>query len=269
MDLLSVENITAGYGREPVIRNVSFGIPQRNIVGIVGPNGAGKTTLFKVISRLLKPLEGCVRYGGADIAGFPRRTFARMVSVVPQLRSVPPPFTVEELVSLGRYPHQGRLSRMKDSDRLIVEEHLKMLNLTHLKEKAVTALSGGEMQRVFLAQGLVQAPELILMDEPTTHLDITHKIRVLDVIGSLARQSGLTALIILHDLNLTSAYCDRVIMMKDGGVVTTGSPDEVFTEELITGVYGIPVRVGTDPITSRPHIFFLSQSLLGARTSVH
>lgn len=268
MDLLSIENITAGYGREPVIRDISFGIPQGGILGIVGPNGAGKTTLFKVISRLLKPSKGYVRYGGADIAGFPRKTFARMVSVVPQLRSVPPPFTVEEFVFLGRYPHKTRLARMDDKDRLIVEAHLKMLNLTHLKENLVTALSGGEMQRVFLAQGLVQTPELILMDEPTTHLDITHKIRVLDVIGSLSRQSGLTALLILHDLNLAGAYCDRVIMMKDGCVVAMGSADDVFTEELITEVYGIPVRVGVNPVTSKPHIFFLSQSLLNARTSI-
>ncbi|HQG30480.1 MAG TPA: ABC transporter ATP-binding protein [Deltaproteobacteria bacterium] len=260
MDILTVENVTAGYGKEPIIHDVTFGIPKGGIFGIIGPNGAGKTTLFKTISKVLKPWKGVIRYVGNDIAKISHKAYAAKVAVIPQFRTAPPPFTVEEFVSMGRYPHGGRLTRFTPEDRRIVEENIRRLKLEHFRSKRMDNLSGGEMQRVFLAQGLAQSPELILMDEPTSHLDITHKIRILDVISRLSRETGLTALIVLHDLNLASAYCDFLVMMKHGRIHARGSANDVLTEERILEVYETPVRIGEDPAIKKPHIFFLPQS---------
>lgn len=265
MDILTIDQVTAGYEKDPIIRDISFKVPKGSILGLIGPNGAGKTTLFRTMSKLMKPWKGAVFYRDADISKLSQKEYAGKVAVIPQSRSLPPPFSVEEFVSMGRYPHGSRLSRMNPEDMRIVEHNLGLLNLKDLRKKKVTALSGGEMQRVFLAQGLTQGPELILMDEPTTHLDITHKMRILDIIGSLAHESGLTALIILHDLNLTSAYCDHVVMMKKGGIFAKGTPAEVLTEDCISALYESNVRVGTDPVTSRPHVFFLPQKFTGIK----
>jgi iron complex transport system ATP-binding protein len=259
MDILTVEHVTAGYEKDPIISDITFGIMKGGIFGIIGPNGAGKTTLFKTVSKILKPWKGVIRYGGDDLTKISHKMYARKVSVIPQFRTAPPPFTVEEFVSMGRYPHGGRLSRFAPEDRRIVEENLRRLNLEHFRNKRMNTLSGGEMQRVFLAQGLAQSPELILMDEPTSHLDITHKIRILDVISLLSRETGLTALIVLHDLNLASAYCDRLAMMKHGRIHAMGTASEVLTEERIMEVYETPVRIGEDPALLKPHIFFLPQ----------
>ena len=259
MDVLRAEGITLGYGKTPVLRDVTFGVPGGSVFGIIGPNGAGKTTLFKALSRLVKPWKGMVSYRGTDIGGIPRRQFARKVAVIPQFRSVPPPFTVSEFVSMGRYPHVGRLSRQGREDERIVAEAMEFLDVAGFGHKLVSSLSGGEMQRVFLAQGLAQGPELILMDEPTAHLDIGQKIRALDLMKSLSRGGRLTTLVILHDLNLAGMYCDRLIMMHRGVIHAEGTPEEVLTGKHIAEVYGMPVRVGLDAATSKPHIFFLPQ----------
>jgi ABC-type cobalamin/Fe3+-siderophores transport system ATPase subunit len=260
MDILRVEHVTLGYEKNPVIRDISFGVPDGSVYGIIGPNGAGKTTLFKTLSRIRKPWQGTVSYKGSDIGGMSRREFARMVAVIPQFRSVPPPFTVQEFVSMGRYPHGGRLSRLDGEDRKIIEEAMERLNVGGFRHKLVSSLSGGEMQRVFLAQGLAQRPELILMDEPTAHLDIGQKIRTLDLLRSLSKGGGLTALVILHDLNLAGMYCDYIVMMAQGGIHASGKPEEVLTGKHISEVYGTLARVERDPATSRPHIYFLPQN---------
>jgi iron complex transport system ATP-binding protein len=256
MDVLRADGVTLGYEKSPVIRDITFGVPAGSVLGVIGPNGAGKTTLFKALSRIMKPWKGTITYKGADVDGMSRKGFARLVAVVPQFRSVPPPFTVREFVSLGRYPHGGRLTRLGREDKEIIDEAMELLHVADYGHKLVSSLSSGEMQRVFLAQGLVQNPELILMDEPTAHLDIGQKIRALDLMKSLAKRRGLTALIILHDLNLAGMYCDRIVMMAQGGIRSAGTPEEVLTEENISGVYGTPARVVLDPATSKPHIFF-------------
>jgi iron complex transport system ATP-binding protein len=260
MDLLTAEGLAAGYGKEPVIREVSLSVPSGGITGVIGPNGAGKTTLLRTLSRALKPRQGTVRFRDRDITDMPRREFARRVAVIPQFQSVPPPFTVSEFVSMGRYPHRGRLSPFTREDREIISESLELLELSHLKDRRVNLLSGGEMQRVFLAQGLAQRPELLLMDEPTAHLDISHAIRALDLADSLTRSKSLTVLVTLHDLNLAAAYCDRLVMLRQGSVYAAGVPGEVLTEQTIGTVYRTRVRVQTDPLTARPHVYFLKHS---------
>jgi iron complex transport system ATP-binding protein len=255
--LLSVENLTTGYEKDPIVSEVSFTIPSGCLFGILGPNGAGKTTLFKALSKVLKPWEGRICYEEKDISILGRREFARKVSVVPQFHGVLPPYTVEEFVRLGRYPHLRRFAALQSDDCSIVTETLALLDITRYAAKKITTLSGGEIQRVYLAQALVQKPRLLLMDEPTSHLDITHQIKILDLVNSLSEKQGLTVAIILHDLNLASAYCDQITLMKDGKIFAKGAPGEVLTGEHIEKVYGTRVYIKNDPVVSKPHIFFI------------
>lgn len=255
--MLSIEELSAGYDKDLIISGISLSIPKGSFFGVLGPNGAGKTTLFKVISRLIKPYSGVIRYSGIDITSITRREYARQIAVIPQFQHILPPYTVEEFVRLGRYPHVKRFSPLKKADYEITEEILALLHLVEYRTKKITALSGGELQRVFLAQGLVQRPSLVLMDEPTSHLDITHQIKILDIVKNLSVSTGLTVLIILHDLNLAGAYCDRIMLMKEGRICAEGSPGGVLTEKNIETVYGTRVLVKKDPAGSKPHIFFI------------
>jgi iron complex transport system ATP-binding protein len=253
---LNVEALTAGYQKRPVLKGLSLEVVPGKISGIIGPNGCGKTTLFRCICGMVRPWSGSIRVGGEDIRQVSGRKLARLAAFIPQLQGMPFPFTVEEYVLMGRYPHRGRLMPFSREDRRIVEETLDMLDLLELKGQQVQRLSGGEMQRVFLAGGLAQKPEILLMDEPTSHLDIGHQVRLLDLIGDLTVSSGLTVLIILHDLNLASAYCEKVALMAEGTILSQGSPEDVITEKNIEQAYRTPVDVGKDPVTARPFIFF-------------
>ena len=257
MTVLSIEDLSAGYDRGLIISGISLSVPKGTFLGVLGPNGAGKTTLFKVIGRLVRPFSGVVRYAGIDITDITRREYARRVAVIPQFQHILPPYTVEEFVRLGRYPHVKRFSPLKRTDHKITQEILDLLHLGEQRNKRITALSGGELQRVFLAQGLAQKPSLILMDEPTSHLDITHQIKILDIVKTLSVKDGLTVLIILHDLNLAGAYCDRIVFMKGGKISAQGTPEQVLTEKNIEKVYGTRVVVKQDPVGSKPHIFFI------------
>ena len=257
MPLVSVENLTTGYEKDPIISDISLTIPSGCLFGILGPNGAGKTTLFKALSKVLNPWGGRICYRDRDIMKLARREFARQVSVVPQFHGVLPPYTVEQFVRLGRYPHVKRFAALHADDYEIVAETLALLDIARYAAKKITTLSGGEMQRVFLAQALVQKPALILMDEPTSHLDITHQIKILDLVKSLSEKQGLTVVIILHDLNLASAYCDHIALMKDGKIFAKGPPAEVLTGEHIEEMYGTKVYIRNDPVVSKPHIFFI------------
>ena len=255
--MLCVEDLCAGYDNQPVISGISLSITKGAFFGVLGPNGAGKTTLFKAISRLIRPYSGTIRYLGTDILNIPRQEYARQIAVIPQFQHILPPYTVEEFVRLGRYPHMKRFSPLKRSDCEITQEILATLHLSQCRTKKITKISGGELQRVFLAQGLAQKPSLLLMDEPTSHLDITHQIQILDIVKSLCVNTGLSILVILHDLNLASAYCDRIALMKKGRICADGSPDTVLTQKNIETVYETRVVVKRDSAGSRPHIFFI------------
>jgi len=254
---LRAEHVTAGYGKTPVIHDISLDVPRTCLYGIIGPNGAGKTTLFKCLSGILKPWEGSVWFGGNDIRTLPRRKIAQRAAYIPQFQWVPFPYTVEEFVLMGRYPHRDRFSALTRKDRTIVEETLEMLDLLRYKDRRLQSLSGGELQRVFLAQGLTQRPELILMDEPTAHLDISHQVNLLDMLKLLRDEYGLTVVLILHDLNIASAYCDTIALMSSGRVHACGSPEHVLTATTLEEIYQVRLVVERDPLASRPHIFFV------------
>ena len=257
MTLLRIENLSTGYEKDPIIQDISFSIASGTICGIIGPNGAGKTTLFKSISKILKPWKGTIYYREKDITKINRQEFARQLSVIPQFHGMLPPFTVEEFIRLGRYPHTKRFSLLKPKDHEIVAQIMEILDIAKYRTKKITTLSGGEMQRAFLAQGMVQNPAMLLMDEPTSHLDIRHQIKILDLVKALAVDTGLAVMIILHDLNLASAYCDHIALMKNGRIFAQGTPASVLTREGIEEVYGTKVHVRNVPGDSKPHIFFI------------
>ena len=254
---LRVENLTAGYQDHPVVDGVSFAVNPGGIFGLIGPNGSGKTTLFKCIYGLMKPWQGKIFLGDENLFTMPRKKLAQKAAFIPQIHSLSFPYTVEEYVLMGRYPHRGRMMPFTLADRQIVEDTLTLLDLTGVRAQRIQRLSGGEMQRVFLACGLAQKPEILLMDEPTTHLDIGHQIRLLDLVTGLSGNYGLTVLVTLHDLNLASLYCTSIALMDHGRIHAQGSPEEVLTAENIEHVYRARVKVGKDPVLLKPHIFFV------------
>jgi len=254
---LTLDTITAGYLDRPVVEGVSLEVVPGSVFGLIGPNGSGKTTLFRCICGLMKPWQGMVLFGGRDIFSLPRKELARRAAFIPQIHDISFPYTVEEYVLMGRYPHRGRLMPFTQEDVDVVHETLALLDLTDVRSQRIQRLSGGEMQRVFLACGLAQKPEILLMDEPTTHLDIGHQIRLLDLVTELSRTSGLTVLVTLHDLNLASLYCTSMALIHRGRIHSQGSPDAVLTPDNIEHVYRARVEVGTDPVSSKPHIFFV------------
>jgi iron complex transport system ATP-binding protein len=254
---LLVQDLTVGYQDQRVVDGVSLNVSQGSIFGIIGPNGSGKTTLFKCVSGLLKPWSGSMFLGDEDIRIMPKKRLARKAAFIPQVHSVSFPFSVEEYVLMGRYPHRGRMMPFTHEDFSVVDETLEMLDLADVRHKRIQRLSGGEMQRVFLACGLAQKPEILLMDEPTTHLDIGHQIRLLDLVKDLSCTKGLTVLVTLHDLNLACLYCTSLALLDHGRIHCQGSPEEVITRENIEQVYRARVEVGKDPISMKPHIFFM------------
>jgi iron complex transport system ATP-binding protein len=276
MSLLKIQNLTAGYTNNPVIQDISFTVLPGEIVGIIGPNGAGKTTLFKVLTRLLKPWSGEVRYRGRNIQEMSARELARLVAVLPQNLPLTFPFTVLDFILMGRLPHLGRWQTIQEHDQEIAQEIMKVTEIKELASRPITELSGGELQRVLLAQALVQEPELLLLDEPTSHLDIGHQVEIMDLIRRLnknyelriangelenpqseIRNSKLTILMVLHDLNLAGEYCDRIILLNEGEIHQMGSPNEVLTYRNIEAVYKTVVVVKENPITGRPHIILV------------
>ncbi|OGS11221.1 MAG: hypothetical protein A2386_08235, partial [Elusimicrobia bacterium RIFOXYB1_FULL_48_9] len=226
------------------------------------PNGAGKTTLFKIISGTLKPWSGQILYGGADTALISSKTLAKEIAVMPQLLEAYFPFSVEDFVMMGRFPHRNRWQPPAKLDIASVETAIELCDLSSLKRRPINELSGGERQRAMLAQALAQDPKLLLLDEPTAHLDIGHQCAILDLIRKLNRENGLTVLSVLHDLNLASEYSSKMILLDKGAVHSTGAPGEVLTYKNIEAIYKTVVVVRDNPMTSKPHIFAVSQDNL-------
>lgn len=259
MNLLEIKNIVFGYYHTEVLKQISFSVKKGEFVGIVGPNGAGKSTLFKLISKFFSPWKGEINYDGKNLHNIPLQKLAKKIAVIPQNLDIPFSFTVEEFVSMGRFPHLSRFQRFKMEDYQIIDDALKAADVSHLKAHKFFELSGGERQRVVLAQGFTQQPELLLLDEPTIHLDITHQVRILDLVQRLNKKENLTVMVVLHDLNLASEYCDRVILLKEGQIFKEGIPLQVLTFDNIEEVYKTVVVVEKNPISYKPHVFLVSE----------
>jgi len=262
MDLLEVKNLTCGYNGTDVIKDVSFSIRQGEFLGILGPNGAGKTTLFRAVTGILRPGAGSILYSGRKIDEIPVRELARDVAVLPQVLDVSFPFSVEEFVRMGRFARRGRLEPFGKEDEAAVDKAMVLTGIQDLGSKILNHLSGGERQRVLLAQALAQEPRLMLLDEPTTHLDIKHQVEILGLLSRLNRE-GLTIAAILHDLNLAAEHCTRLIMLSEGEVAADGPVEKIIDYKLIEQVYKTVVVVKENPISGKPYVILVSKNSVG------
>jgi ABC-type cobalamin/Fe3+-siderophores transport system ATPase subunit len=248
---LRADRVTIGYDKRIISSELSVDIPPGSFTVIIGPNACGKSTLLRALARLLTPREGAVLLDGKEISHYQAKELARRIGLLPQSSISPDSITVADLVSRGRYPHQKLLQQWSHSDEAAVADALEVTHLTELSSRLVDELSGGQRQRVWVAMVLAQQTPLLLLDEPTTFLDIAHQIELMELFSSLHRD-GHTLVAVLHDLNHAARYATHLIAMKDGKVVAEGPPEEVVTAETVKEVFGIDSVVISDPITGGP-----------------
>ncbi|WP_426151480.1 ATP-binding cassette domain-containing protein [Pseudomonas sp. DC3000-4b1] len=251
---LSATDLTLAYDGKVVVRDLSVVIPEGELTVIIGPNACGKSTLLRSLSRLLQPAGGQVWLDGQAIHAYPTKEVARRLSLLPQSASAPGDITVKDLVARGRYPHQGLLSRWRAEDERAVQKAMAATGVDGLWAEPVDTLSGGQRQRVWIAMVLAQQTPLVLMDEPTTWLDITHQIELLELLEHLNQDHGHTLAVVLHDLNQACRYATHLIAMRDGKIVASGRPKDIVTVELIQQVYDLPCTIIEDPVAHTPLI---------------
>ncbi|RPK54197.1 putative siderophore transport system ATP-binding protein YusV [Streptomyces sp. ADI96-02] len=250
---LAARGITVGYGGRTVIDGLDVAIPPGVITTIIGPNGCGKSTLLRTLTRLLKPAGGTVVLDGEDIGTLRTKDVAKKLGLLPQAPVAPEGLTVADLVARGRHPHQSWLRQWSSDDADVVRRALAMTGVADLADRPVDSLSGGQRQRVWISMTLAQGTDLLLLDEPTTYLDLAHAIDVLDLVDDL-HESGCTVVMVLHDLNLATRYSDNLVVMRDGAVLAQGHPRDVVTAELLHDAFGLHARVIDDPVGDRPLI---------------
>ena len=260
---LEISRVCFSYLNGDVLHNISLRIKAGEMVGLLGPNGSGKTTLIKLASGILKPNQGEIEHDGLNLRRLKRKSIARRVAVVPQQFSVPFAFTAREVVMLGRIPFLKLFAEESEVDRRFVSGALEQVGINGLAERRFDELSGGERQKVVLAMALAQQPEMLLLDEPTVHLDITHQVEILELVRSLNREQGITVVAAMHDLNLAALYFDRLILLKEGRVQADGTPAQVLTEDMIRDVFSASVRVQPHPVAGVPHIVVLPREYTG------
>lgn len=252
--VIEANNLKYRYNSNWVLNGFSFAVEQGEIVGIIGPNGSGKTTILKLLSKVFRQESGNIRLMGQDIASMKHREIAKLVAVVPQGTSIAFPFTVREIVLMGRSPHLGLLQMERESDMKMADNAMALTDTLEFADRTIDELSGGERQRVIIARALAQEPEVMLLDEPTSYLDINHQIEIFDLIKRLNSERHITFVIVSHDLNMAAEYCDRLVLLKSGNVYKDGSPRDVITEADIREVYKANVVVSDNAITGAPHI---------------
>ncbi|MFI5532909.1 ABC transporter ATP-binding protein [Kitasatospora sp. NPDC051853] len=252
---LRAEDLTLAYDQRTVASSLSVSIPDRSFTVILGPNACGKSTLLKALARLIKPTAGTVHLDGAAIAGYRTREVARRLGLLPQSANAPSGISVSELVARGRYPHQGFLRQWSSEDEEAVTEAMRRTGVLDLADRPVDDLSGGQRQRVWLAMVLAQQTAILLLDEPTTFLDISHQFEVLDLCAELHEERGHTVVAVLHDLNQAARYATHLVVLgPDGTVAAEGAPAAVLTAELVERVFGLRCRVVPDPETGTPMV---------------
>ena len=249
---LVAERLRLGYGDRIVIPELDLVVPPGAVTAIVGANACGKSTLLRSMSRLLTPRAGQVVLDGTSVHRMPAKQLARTLGLLPQSPIAPDGITVSDLVGRGRHPHQGIFSRWSAADDIAVAEALEATSTVDLADRSVDELSGGQRQREWIAMALAQRTDLLLLDEPTTFLDVSHQVEVLDLLTDLNRTRGTTIVMVLHDLNLAARYADHLIAMGDGRIHAVGSPADVLSEATVRAVFGLDCRVIADPVSGRP-----------------
>lgn len=251
---LSATGMHLAYGQREVVRDLDLTVPPGKLTVIVGANACGKSTVLRGLARLLAPTHGTVLLDGKSIHSMPTREVATILGVLPQSPTAPEAIVVSDLVGRGRYPHQGWFRRWTPEDDAAVAGALAATDTLDLADRAVDELSGGQRQRVWIAMALAQQTDLLLLDEPTTFLDINHQVEVLDLLTDLVHTGGRTVVVVLHDLNLACRYADHIVAMKGGRLVAEGAPRDVVTEDLVKEVFGMKSRVVLDPVSDTPMI---------------
>jgi iron complex transport system ATP-binding protein len=257
MSLFAIEQMNFHYGNVPVLRDISFTIDEGEMFGIIGPNGSGKSTLVRAISGHFPASSGKVFLRNREISSFPHKELARQIAVLEQEGTPPIPFTVEQVVAMGRYPWLKPFSDLSVRDYEIVESILKNLNLWDKRNKKVNTLSGGQRQLVSLARAMAQEPRILILDEPTTYLDIGHQLLVMEHVRKWHHEQGITIIMVLHDLNIAGQYCDRLLLIDQGEIITWGNTEDVLIESTLTKVYKADLIKVQHPISGVPQ-FLLS-----------
>jgi iron complex transport system ATP-binding protein len=248
------EQIEAGYDHKTVIQGVSLVIPSNQISVIIGANACGKSTLLKTLARLIKPTSGKVTLDGRPIGKIPPKQLARVLGLLPQSPIVPEGISVTDLVGRGRFPHQSLLRGWSKKDYEAVDEAMQIMNITELANRDIDELSGGQRQRVWIAMALAQQTDILFLDEPTTFLDITYQVEILDLLTDLNRRRGTTIVMVLHDINLSARYADHIFALYQGKLVAEGAPSDVITSTLVKDIFGLDCTVIEDPISGSPMV---------------
>jgi iron complex transport system ATP-binding protein len=251
---LAAEQVTLAYDDHVVVRDLDLQLTEGSFTAIVGPNGCGKSTLLRALGRLMRPTGGQVLLDGQAIARTPTREVAKVLGLLPQSPIAPDGLSVADLVARGRHPHQSWLRQWSRDDEAVVAEALSWTDMAELADRPVDELSGGQRQRAWISMALAQGTDLLLLDEPTTYLDLSHQIDVLELVGRLHAERGRTVVVVLHDLNLAARYAQRLVAMKDGVLVSSGRPQEVLTEQLLADVFDLEARVLPDPVSGTPMV---------------
>jgi len=250
--MLNIENLSVSYGSRPVLQNISLQVNSGEMVALIGPNGAGKSTLIRSISGVVPASSGKVWADGQELSSLSPMQRARLLAVVPQAAALPPAFSVWETVRMGRTPYLNFLGQTSEADDEKVRYALQRVDALALSERRIGELSGGEQQRVLLGRALAQSTPILLLDEPTAHLDLQYQVHLLELVQRLARHDNLAVLLAVHDLNLAARYADQVVLLVDGKIKAAGTPQDVLTPELISAAYHLPVQVVPHPFADTP-----------------
>jgi len=250
--MIKASNLKIGYENKIVVEEFNFEINTGEIISLIGPNGSGKSTVLKVVSRLMKATEGMVHLDGNDIHRLSTKEVAKKLSMLSQQQVMPPDFTIRELVGYGRLPHRKWYETKTQEDEEIIEWAISQTRLEKLADRYINSLSGGERQRAWIAMALAQRPKILLLDEPTTYLDICHQIEVMELISRLNLELGITVVMVLHDLNQAVRYSSRLVVIKDGRFVGEGSPEKILTKEMLRRVYNVEAEVTIDKHAGKP-----------------
>ena len=256
MSTLSAQGVVFRYSAGFVLKKMDLSIQEKSFLGLIGPNGSGKTTLLQILSGLLVPESGKVTLDDIPIKTLSARELARKLAVISSEQYFEFPFPVEEIVSMGRFPHLGRFEKLSSGDRKIVDEALELTEVLHLRDRPISHLSSGERQRVLIARAIAQKPSILMLDEPNAHLDINHQISMFRLLKRLRTQQSMSVVVVLHDLTATAAFCRTVALLSEGRLIKSGTPKEVITTETIRRVYKADVEVHASPLSGFPQITY-------------
>lgn len=248
---LSTHNLSVGYHDKAIVKQVNLSIPEGKIIALLGPNGCGKSTLLKAMARILSPMEGHVQWQGKNLHSIASKKLAQQLALLPQTQPIPEGIKVKDLVAYGRSPYTGFWGRLNRQDQLIIDSVMHETGITELAGQLVSELSGGQRQRVWLAMTLAQDTPYLLLDEPTTYMDLSHQVELMHLLRKLNKQ-GKTIITVLHDINQAARYCDHLIVMKQGSIITQGSPESVLTQTLMKDVFSLNAQIHRDPIAKTP-----------------